>query len=267
MSELHTSGIRSLLEIMARLRDPDRGCPWDLEQDFHSIAPYTLEEAYEVVDAIDAGDPDALRDELGDLLFQVVFHAQMASEAGWFDFDDVVQAICDKMTRRHPHVFADAVVEDARAQTLAWEQHKREERGAQEGVLDGVPVALPALTRAFKLQCRAARVGFDWPHADGVAEKVGEELAELMHEIDSRGAIGKLTDEAGDLLFAVVNLVRHAGVDPERALRQGNRKFERRFREVEAGCAADGIDMAAAGIERLERYWQLAKDKEAGRDG
>ncbi len=262
MSATHSSSIHSLLQIMSRLRDPVDGCPWDLQQDFHSIAPYTLEEAYEVVDAIEAGQPDELRAELGDLLFQVVFHAQLASEAGWFDFDDVVQGICDKMTRRHPHVFADAVIDDAEAQTHAWEQHKQQERGKQDSVLAGVPVTLPALARANKLQGRAARVGFDWPDVGGVAAKVAEELAELRYEIDSQAGPEAVTDEAGDLLFAAVNLVRHAGIDPELALRQGNRKFERRFRQLEAMCAADGVEISTAGIDTLERYWQSVKEKE-----
>jgi ATP diphosphatase len=262
VSAKHASNIDSLLKIMARLRDPVNGCPWDLAQDFQSIAPYTLEEAYEVVDSIEGGRPHELRDELGDLLFQVAFHSQLASEAGWFEFDDVVQGICDKMLRRHPHVFADAVIDDAEAQTHAWEQHKQQERGEQQSVLSGVPLALPALTRANKLQRRAARVGFDWPDVEGVQAKVAEELAELRHEIDSGSDGETLAGEAGDLLFAAVNLVRHAGIDPEQALRQGNRKFESRFREVEARCAADGVDMATAGIDALERYWQLAKEKE-----
>jgi MazG family protein len=244
---------------MARLRDPAGGCPWDLQQDFHSIAPYTLEEAYEVVDAIESGSPDELRTELGDLLFQVVFHAQLASEAGWFDFEDVVQGICNKMTRRHPHVFADAVVDDAAAQTHAWEQHKQQERGAQQSVLTGVPAVLPALTRANKLQGRVARVGFDWPDVDGVQAKVVEELAELRHEIDSQAGAEALMNEAGDLLFAAVNLVRHAGIDPEQALRQGNRKFERRFRQLEAMCAADDKEVSTLGIDTLESYWQQVK--------
>ncbi len=268
MSGTHSSNIHSLLQIMARLRNPAGGCPWDLQQDFNSIAPYTLEEAYEVVDAIESGQPEDLREELGDLLFQVVFHAQLASEAGWFDFEDVVQGICDKMTRRHPHVFADALIDDAEAQTHAWEQHKQQERGEQESVLAGVPVALPALARAYKLQGRAARVGFDWPDAGGVAAKVAEELEELRHEIDCQAGTEALSDEAGDLLFAAVNLVRHAGIDPELALRQGNRKFERRFRQVEAMCAADGVEISTAGIDVLENYWQLAKEMErSGKDG
>jgi len=265
MSAIKSHGQQNLsvlLEIMTRLRDPNGGCPWDLQQDFRSIAPYTLEEAYEVVDAIEAGDSSALQDELGDLLFQVVFHAQLASEAGWFDFTAVVDGIVSKMVRRHPHVFADAVVEDAEAQTRAWEAHKRIEQGDQDSLLDGVPQALPALTRAHKLQQKAARAGFDWPDIGGVLAKVSEELDELRAEIllqDNREA---LLEESGDLLFAVVNLLRHAGVDPEAALRAGNRKFERRFQQIEALCRESGQELATAGLETLERYWQMAKDAE-----
>jgi len=254
--------LSSLLEIMTRLRDPSGGCPWDLQQDFRSIAPYTLEEAYEVVDAIETGDSSALQDELGDLLFQVVFHAQLASEAGWFDFTAVVDGIVSKMVRRHPHVFADAIVEDAEAQTRAWESHKRVEQGERDSLLDGVPQALPALTRAHKLQQKAARAGFDWPEIGGVLAKVSEELDELRTEIllqDNREA---LLEESGDLLFAVVNLLRHAGVDPEAALRAGNRKFERRFQRIEALCRETGQEPAGAGLETLERFWQMAKDAE-----
>jgi MazG family protein len=259
--------ISELLVIMDRLRDPVGGCPWDLEQDFRSIAPYTLEEAYEVVDAIETDDAGALRDELGDLLFQVVFHARLASEAGWFGFSDVVEGIVGKMLRRHPHVFADAVVADAGAQTLAWEAHKRRERGETESVLAGVPLALPALTRAGKLQQKAARVGFDWPAIDGVFDKVSEELAELRAETARQGAGQAVFEEAGDLLFAVVNLLRHAGIDPEAALRAGNRKFERRFRHVEASCRAQGQDIGTAELETLERHWQRAKAAERGEGG
>lgn len=254
--------ISALLDIMARLRDPAGGCPWDLQQDFHSIAPYTLEEAYEVVDAIEAGDRDALCDELGDLLFQVVFHARLASEAGWFDFPAVVEGIVSKMVRRHPHVFADAVVADAEAQTRAWEAHKHREKGVQDSLIDGVPLALPALTRACKLQQKAARAGFDWPDIGGVLAKVSEELDELRDELRSQDNRQALLDECGDLLFAVVNLLRHAGVDPEAALRAGNRKFERRFQRVEALCREAGEDAAGAGMETLERFWQMAKDDE-----
>jgi MazG family protein len=251
-----------LLAVMARLRDPDGGCPWDLQQDFRSIAPYTLEEAYEVVDAIEANDAVALCGELGDLLFQVVFHAQLASEAGWFDFPAVVEGIVDKMLRRHPHVFADAVVDDAGEQTRAWEVHKRRERGARDSLLEGVPLALPALTRARKLQEKAAHAGFDWPDIGGVLDKVGEELAEFRVEIAQRDNRQALFEESGDLLFAVVNLLRHAGIDPEAALRAGNRKFERRFRGIEAFCREAGQDVGSAGLDTLERYWQLAKETE-----
>jgi len=254
--------IAALLEIMSRLRDPDGGCPWDLQQNFRSIAPYTLEEAYEVVDAIETGDAMGLQDELGDLLFQVVFHAQLASEKGWFDFSDVVDAIVSKMVRRHPHVFSSAVVEDAVAQTRAWEAHKRKEQGEQASLLDGVPQGLPALTRAHKLQRKAAHAGFDWPDVGGVLAKVSEELDELRDEILHQVDRQALHEEAGDVLFAVVSLLRHAGVDPEAALRAGNRKFERRFQRVEALCREAGQDVSGAGLETLERYWQLVKEAE-----
>jgi ATP diphosphatase len=258
------ASINSLLGIMARLRDPHGGCPWDLQQDFRSIAPYTLEEAYEVVDAIESNDQDALREELGDLLFQVVFHSQLASEAGWFVFEDVVTSICDKMTRRHPHVFADAVVADAEEQTREWEKHKQREKGERRSILDGVLTGLPALTQADKLQRKAASAGFDWPDSRGVFAKVSEELEEVREEM--QGVIDReaLLDECGDLLFAVVNLVRHAGIDPESALRHGNRKFVRRFEKVEASCARSGVDMSAAGLDTLNRYWEQAKLTEHG---
>ena len=254
--------IDSLLEIMARLRDPKSGCPWDLEQDFKSIAPYTLEEAYEVVDAIDRNDRASLQDELGDLLFQVAFHAQMASEAGWFDFQDVVAGICRKMIRRHPHVFADEVIENAEAQTRAWEAHKEKERGVDASALDGVPLALPALTRACKIQKRASRVGFDWPSIHGVAEKVEEELEELREEINNQSDAGKLADESGDLLFAAVNMVRHAGVNPEFALHQANGKFTRRFQQVEAFCEEAGQSVTETSLDTLDLYWEKAKQSE-----
>ena len=258
------ASIDSLLCIMERLRDPQGGCPWDLQQDFHSIAPYTLEEAYEVVDAIESNDQDALREELGDLLFQVVFHSQLASEAGWFGFEDVVTSICDKMTRRHPHVFADAVVADAEEQTREWEKHKQREKGENRSILDGVVTGLPALTQADKLQRKASSVGFDWPDSSGVFAKVSEELDEVREEMHGVIDHDALLDECGDLLFAVVNLVRHAGIDPESALRQGNRKFVRRFQRVEASCARSGIAMSTAGIDTLNRYWEQAKRAEHG---
>jgi len=254
--------IARLLSIMARLRDPERGCPWDLEQSFATIAPHTVEEAYEVADAIERGDLPALKDELGDLLFQVAFHAQMAREAGAFDFDAVVESISNKMIARHPHVFGEAGVASAAAQTTAWEAHKAAERAARPGpagALDGVAAALPALTRAVKLQKRAARVGFDWPDAAGARDKIAEELAELTAEIDSGGQPDRVQDEAGDLLFACVNLARHLGVDPETALRHANRKFETRFRAVEAMLAADGRGPSEAGLDELEALWQRIK--------
>jgi ATP diphosphatase len=258
------ASIESLQQIMAQLRTPETGCPWDLQQDFHSIAPYTLEEAYEVVDAIERGDEDALKEELGDLLFQVVYHAQMAHEAGWFDFNAVVAGICEKMVRRHPHVFGDDVIETAAAQTAAWEMHKERERGQCESVLEGVPLALPALTRADKLQRRAARVGFDWPSIHGVSDKVEEELDELREEIHSNAGADALMNEAGDLLFAAVNLVRHAGIDPEAALRQGNRKFSRRFQMVERLSEAAGKKVAETDLDTLDYYWDQAKELETG---
>ena len=264
------SDIRRLLDIMARLRDPDGGCPWDVEQTFATIAPYTIEEAYEVADAIERDDLDHLRDELGDLLLQVVFHARMAEEAGAFAFADVVTAICDKMIRRHPHVFADAEVHTAEAQTRAWEDHKAAERhaartatgGADEphSVLDGVPVALPAATRAAKLQKRAARIGFDWPDVRSAMAKFAEETGELEHELDTGGDPDRVEDEMGDVLFTCVNVARKLDVDPEAALRRANAKFERRFRRVEnlAGPSA----MLGMTLDELEALWRRAKADE-----
>ena len=252
--------IERLLSIMARLRDPEHGCPWDLEQDFRSIAPHTIEEAYEVADAIERADLQSLRDELGDLLFQVAFHARLADEQGAFQFDDVVDAICDKLTRRHPHVFGDAVVADAGEQSRAWERMKREERTArgEGGALAGVPVALPALTRASKLGSRAAQAGFDWPDASGPRAKVDEELAEL-DRASASGDDGAREAELGDLLFSVVNLARHLEVDPEAALRRANERFARRYRHVEAALAALGEPAAGASPELLDRLWTAAK--------
>ena len=254
--------MEGLLEIMVQLRKPQTGCPWDLQQDFHSIAPYTLEEAYEVVDAIEQGDERALQEELGDLLFQVVYHAQMAQETGWFDFDAVVASICEKLVRRHPHVFGGDIIKTAAAQTHAWELHKEKERGPQQSALDGVPLALPALTRADKLQKRASRVGFDWPTIHGVADKVEEELDELCDEINSNAGADAVMDEAGDLLFAAVNLLRHAGVDPEAALRQANQKFSRRFQMVEKLSEAAGSTVAETDLDTLDYYWDQAKELE-----
>lgn len=252
--------IEKLLAIMDRLRDPERGCPWDLQQDFASIAPHTIEEAYEVADAIERADLASLRDELGDLLFQVAFHARLAGERGAFGFDDVVEAICDKLTRRHPHVFGDAVVADAGAQTRAWEDMKRAERAARgdAGALADVPVALPALTRARKLGSRASAAGFDWPDAEGPRRKVDEELAELDRAMAASDA-ARREAELGDLLFSVVNLARHLDVDPESALRRANDRFARRYRHVEAELARLGQPIAGAAPDLLDRLWEAAK--------
>ncbi len=258
------SSIQNLLEIMASLRDPQAGCPWDREQDFASIAPYTVEEAYEVADAIAREDMPSLRDELGDLLFQVVFHAQMASEAGEFDFDDVGESICNKMIRRHPHVFGN---EDERARGAApgsWERIKASEREAAKdtraSALDGIASSLPALRRAHKLGKRAAGTGFDWPDIKGVREKVDEELTELDETLRQQDA-GKMEEELGDLLFAVVNLARHLKIDPEQALVSANRKFERRFRQMESDVADSDASLADFDIDALEARWQAAKEK------
>ncbi|RMG53688.1 MAG: nucleoside triphosphate pyrophosphohydrolase [Gammaproteobacteria bacterium] len=259
-----------LLEIMATLRDPERGCPWDRAQTFASIVPYTLEEAYEVADAIAREDWEDLRDELGDLLLQVVFYSQIAREQGLFDFADVVAAISDKMERRHPHVFAGQELDEAGRQA-AWEADKearRKARGESTGsVLDGVTRGLPALTRAVKLQKRAASVGFDWDAPEPVLEKVEEELGELRHELRAGAPHERLQDELGDLLFAVANLARHLGVDPEAALRGTNDKFVRRFHSVEQGCSARGRRPQDCSLEEMERLWQQAKEAETDRAG
>lgn len=251
--------ISNLLEIMARLRDPNDGCVWDLEQTFESIAPYTLEEAYEVVDAITREDLDDLRDELGDLLLQVVYHARMAEEDGAFDFGDVVAGICDKMVRRHPNVFGSERVDSAEGQSRAWEALKAKEREESEaGVLDGVPVALPALQRGTKLSNRAARVGFDWPDTASVREKVDEELAEL-DEACAAGNQAGMAAEMGDTLFSLVNLCRHLKLDPERCLREANVRFETRFRRLEGLVQAQEGDWGSYDIQALEKLWQEAK--------
>ncbi|MCO6411643.1 MAG: nucleoside triphosphate pyrophosphohydrolase [Thiogranum sp.] len=257
--------LHELLEIMVRLRDPREGCPWDVQQDFSSIAPYTLEEAYEVADAIQRNDPEDLCEELGDLLFQVVFHAQMASEKGWFDFADVVAAINRKLVRRHPHVFGDEEISDARAQTEAWEQHKAREREAKgdagAGALTGVPVALPALVRAQKIQRRAARVGFDWTDTNDVVGKLDEELDELRQALAAKESSERLQEELGDLLFSCVNLARFLDADAESLLRDANHKFESRFRIVESLAQQQQRDMRECTLEELEAFWQRAKAK------
>jgi nucleoside triphosphate diphosphatase len=265
-----TPALARLLAIMAQLRDPEHGCPWDCEQNFATIAPYTIEEAYEVADAVARGDMAGLKDELGDLLFQVVFHARMAEEVGLFAFDDVAAAIADKMVRRHPHVFGDAEIASTAAQTAAWEEHKARERAAQaaatgtpESVLDGVALALPALLRAAKIQGRAARIGFDWPAARPVIAKIAEEITELEAELDAKRDGGadpeKIEDEMGDVLFAAANLARKLDIDPEAALRRATAKFERRFRALEVLAAERGI---SANLDALDSLWQEVKRAE-----
>jgi ATP diphosphatase len=265
--------LRTLLAIMARLRDPDGGCPWDLKQDFSTIAPYTIEEAYEVADAIERGDLADLRDELGDLLLQVVFHARMAEEQGAFAFADVVESINDKMVRRHPHVFGDASFNDAEAQTASWEAIKRAERAskgeADASVLAGIARGLPEWQRAVKLQKRAATVGFDWPGPAPVIDKLHEEIEEVRVEFASlaqgdAGAHDRLEDEIGDLLFVAANLARHAKVDPGAAIRRANAKFERRFRAMERFAAADGVALASLDLDAQDAYWDRAKAEERG---
>ena len=251
---------------MARLRDPQTGCAWDLEQTFATIAPYTVEEAYEVADAIERGDLADLKDELGDLLLQVVFHARLAEEQGSFAFEDVVGAICDKMIRRHPHVFADATFRDVGAQTVAWENLKADERAAKgraTSVLDDVPTGLPGLTRAVKLTKRAGRVGFDWPDPPAVLEKLHEEVAELEVEILA-GDRAKAREELGDLLFVCANLARKLDLDPEDAIRAANAKFSRRFGFIERSLAADGRKPEQSTLEEMEALWVEAKRAEKG---
>nr|WP_144899650.1 nucleoside triphosphate pyrophosphohydrolase [Luteimonas cucumeris] len=264
---------------MARLRDREHGCPWDIEQTFASIAPYTVEEAYEVADAIDRNDLPALKDELGDLLLQVVFHSRMAQEQGAFAFADVVAAISDKMTRRHPHVFPSSAgpvseaITDAATQTVAWDEHKRREREANgdqdASALAGIARGLPEWQRAIKLQNRAAKVGFDWPGPAPVIEKLHEEVEEVRAEFAAlaadpgdAAAQHRLEDEIGDLLFVCANLARHAHVDIGAALRRANLKFERRFRTMEALAAADGTALAGLSLEMQDRYWDRAKATE-----
>jgi ATP diphosphatase len=245
--------IADLLAVMARLRDPQTGCPWDLQQDFSTIAPYTIEEAYEVMDAIERNDAQGLRDELGDLLFQVVFHARMAEERGWFDFDAVAGAIVDKLVRRHPHLFGDGKHED-------WEDLKAAERATRDAsILADIPQALPALTRAAKIGKRASRIGFDWSSVQDVRAKVSEELAELDAEVAADPASAATAEELGDLLFALVNLSRHLKLDPEGALRAANAKFEQRFRQMEALAQARHLRLATLSAEEWDRLWLQAK--------
>lgn len=260
------SGIQRLLAIMAALRDPQAGCPWDIEQDFASIAPYTIEEAHEVADAIAREAWDELPGELGDLLLQVVFHARMAEEAGKFGFADVVAAISDKMIDRHPHIFGSESRDKSAAQQVRdWEAIKARERAAkaEKGVLDGVALGLPALTRAVKLQNRAARVGFDWPGPEDVLEKLLEESRELVEARDSRDH-AHLTEEFGDLMFVMANLARHLNIDPEEALRGANAKFTRRFQSIEAALAAQGRRPEDSSLIEMDALWDQAKAAERG---
>lgn len=259
--------LRRLLDIMAALRDPATGCPWDKTQSFDTIAPYTIEEAYEVADAIAQRDFAALPDELGDLLFQVVYHARIAEEAGLFGFADVAKCISGKMMRRHPHVFGEAATRDASAQTAAWEVQKSAERAAkrQSGALAGVPVGLPALTRALKLTNRAARVGFDWEDAEQVLEKLDEEVQELRAELPARDPT-RLTDEVGDMLFVLANLARKLGLDPETCLRHANEKFSRRFNAMERDFEAMSQSLPELSLAEMEAGWQRVKAAEQGSD-
>ncbi len=267
MTSNASSAIERLLDVMVKLRDPKGGCPWDVEQTFETIAPYTIEEAYEVADAISRGDMKDLKEELGDLLLQVVYHSQMASERKGddrFTFEAVAAEIADKMIRRHPHVFGDESVESAEAQSKAWEDVKAEERRLKgkaepESLLDNVPIALPALTRAEKLQKRAARGGFDWGKTSEVFAKIEEELDELKLEIDQGMPQDRIEDELGDVLFTVTNLARHLKIDPETALRRTNNKFERRFRSVEDALSRDGKLMADTPLDELDALWEAVK--------
>ncbi|HKY95715.1 MAG TPA: nucleoside triphosphate pyrophosphohydrolase [Kiloniellales bacterium] len=259
--------LERLRAIMARLRDPERGCPWDLAQDFRSIAPYTVEEAYEVAEAIRQGDMTQLKDELGDLLLQVVFHARMAEEAGAFALDDVANAISDKMLRRHPHVFGQVDAETPEAVTANWETIKAEERAAKRGGrassrLEGITQGLPTLTRAVKLQRRASEVGFDWNDTRHVLDKLSEEIGEVEAELAAGADKARLTDELGDVLFVIANLARHLDIDPETALGDCNAKFERRFRQVEAALAAQGRTLEQASLDEMEAEWTRIKREE-----
>jgi ATP diphosphatase len=265
MNSQEKKPVKRLIEIMALLRDPKKGCPWDVKQTFASIAPHTIEEAYEVAEAIESNDMPALVDELGDLLLQVVFHARMAEEDALFAFDDVAQAICDKLVRRHPHVFGDADIHSAEAQVVSWEAQKALERKEKSksdtphSALDGVTSGLPALTRALKLQKRAARVGFDWFEATDVLDKFDEEIKEMSAEMTTDPDPERLMDEMGDLLFTCVNLARKLDLDPETALRHGNAKFERRFKGVEALLAKDGKTPETSNLQEMEVLWDKAK--------
>ncbi len=264
--------MQRLLKVMAALRDPERGCPWDKQQTFATILPYTIEEVYEVAEAIDHKDMSALREELGDLLFQIVFYAQLAKEAGEFEFSDITAGISEKLEQRHPHVFGEADIATAEAQTQAWEQHKERERHAKAAeqqrsasVLDNVPVALPGLMRAMKLQRRAARLGFDWHDIEPVLEKIEEELAEVREVLAEGGDKGRLMHEVGDLIFACVNLARHAEVEPEVAMRGVNARFESRFRRVEELARQQNQRLDQMSLEEMDKLWDQAKAEETAK--
>ena len=270
------SGINDLIDLMSKLRDPVSGCPWDQQQTFASIAPYTIEEVYEVVDAIERNSMAELKDELGDLLFQIIFYTQIAKEKDLFDFDAVVDNIVAKMKKRHPHVFGDMDIKTAEEQTALWEKIKTEERqksrdssdskSSPHSVIGDVPKTLPGLTRAFKLHKKAAQVGFDWDDISGVMEKIDEEIHEIQHEIDNGLNHHRMEDEIGDLLFVTTILARHARVDPETALRHANRKFERRFSRVEALLAEEKINIVDASLEKMDALWDVAKQEEKDTD-
>ncbi len=259
--------MNQLLEIMKSLRNPDSGCPWDIEQKFSTIAPYTIEEAYEVADAVARDDMDELCSELGDLLFQVVYHSQMADEKGLFNFRDVTENINEKLIRRHPHVFAESEITDAKTQSIAWEAIKTQERlskqekaGQEQGLLGGINKAMPALARAQKLQSRAATVGFDWHETQTVLDKIKEELEEVEEEINSETqSVEKIEDEIGDLLFTCVNLARHFSIDSESAVRKTNAKFEKRFAHIENTLKDQGTNLRDATLEMMDKLWNEAK--------
>ena len=257
------SPIEKLKSVMEQLRDPKTGCPWDLEQNFSSIAPHTIEEAYEVADAIAKGDMKHVQEELGDLLFQVIFHSQLAKEAALFSFDDVVEAVTEKMIARHPHIFGNELIKTAQEQELAWDSLKDKERQAkgqkQESILEGIPVGLPSLTRALKLQKKAAKVGFDWPDIEGAWEKLSEEIAELQEAIKTQKSL-HITDELGDVLFSIINVARKLRVDPEDALRHTNQKFETRFTYVETQLKAQKRRLEDATLAEMDVLWEAAKE-------